>query len=179
MVLSKSSRVGQGTLAPWLGVRCAGWNVGIVSETPDRWRPMGPIPSVLLSFCGIFGKFTNLVDYKKSYAETKTLQIFFLVAFQYGSLLWSLEGSNSWTTIWWNGSWLKCWASWRVGFGTFFCDESWPSGFWMESIPGQQLTLLISKDERVMNLMRPCRIEVWNRILRPLFGLLDVSTLSG
>ena len=59
----------------------------------------------------------------------------------------------------------------------FFCDESWPSSFWLGSIPDQQLTLLISKDECVMKGMRPFRIQVWNRILRTLFGILDVSTL--
>lgn len=58
-----------------------------------------------------------------------------------------------------------------------FCDESWPSSFWLGSIPDQQLTLLISKDECVMKGMRPFRKQIWNRILRTLFGILDVSTL--
>ena len=114
------------------------------------WWVLGPLCSAWGFFMvEVFGKFYESCGHRKKVTQKQTH------FFQYGSL----EGRNSWTTIWWNGK--KFWAFWSVGFVFLFLCESWPSSFRLESIPDQQFALLISKDECVKLMRRrPCRIQV-------------------
>ena len=105
---------------PWLEIRDEVWQVGNVENhrpVEGRWV-LGPLCSAWGCFLvEVFGKFYESCGHRNKLRRNKrTSEIFRWWLFQYGSL----EGRNSWTTLWWNGSWLKFWASWRVGFGACF-----------------------------------------------------------
>ena len=88
----------------------------------DRWRPMGPKSPLSAEFSmEVLVNSRILWTHKKWRRIERTSDILFRWFFSVDL------------------SWLKFWASWRAGFGAFFCDESRPSGFWMESILDQQL----------------------------------------
>lgn len=129
------------------------------STAVEGWWVLGPLCSAWgFLLVEVFWSILGSCGHRKKLRRNKrTSEIFRWWLFQYGCLKKQLNNTlMEWKLIEVLGI-LTCWL-WCI----FFCYESWPSSFWLESIPDQQFALLISKDECVKNMKSHFANSFWN-----------------